>query len=211
MPANAPHYNPLFALLETVRDELSVAMELHIGTQIDTRVNERPVAHSGDLFVGVFGNAMVDGASPDPEMGIDQTFSINISVTQRTGFIPDDKMLQHAAMLPQKDCLEVSQRITRHMQIRRLKIPRRASERLLTSEWRGAFIEPLKLSSSAITIRAIGPAHFLAEPPVDQKTQIHCQDYGLLSVITYSGARYMENIIQDTLDVVDFKLVTPMP
>lgn len=201
MTTNAPDYSPLFSLLETVRDELSDALNLHLGTQIDTRIDERPKATAGDMFLSIFGNSMVDGASPDPEMGIDQTFSINIAVTQRTGYIPNDKMLRHAAMLPEKGCLAISQLVTRHMQIRRLKIPSVATSRLSESVWDGQFVEPLKLSSSAITIRGVEPRHFHAEPPKDQQSVIHCKDFGLLSVITYSGARYMESIIDETLAV----------
>ena len=201
--SDSPSFNPLFALLETVRDELSDALSLHIGSQIDTRVDERPVAHAGDLFVSVHGNSMVDGLSPDPEMGIDQTFSVNISVTQRTGWVPDDKMLKHAAMNAKKGCLTISQLVVRHMQIRRLKIPHRATERLDETEWMGNFVEPLKLSSSAISVQVVQPQHFHAEPPKqDKKSLIHCKDFGLLSVITYSGCRYMENIIQQTLAVM---------
>lgn len=190
--------NPLFSLLETIRDELADALNLHIGGQIDTRVDERPPALCGDLFVGVFGNSLNDGRSPDPEMGLDQTFSIKLSITQRTGWVPDDKMLKHAALDPTKGCLTVSQLVTRHMQIRRLKIPHRASERLLESQWLGRFVEPLKLSSSAIDVRAVQPKHFSAEPPQNKKSLIQCQDFGLLSVISYSGARYMENLILQT-------------
>lgn len=190
--------NPLFALLQTVRDELAAALNLHTGSQIDTRVDELTHAFCGDLFLGIFGNSMVDGRSPDPEMGLDQSFSINISVTQRTGYVPDDKMFQHGAMNEKKGCLTIAQRVARNMQIRRLQIPHRATQRLDGSEWLGRFVEPLKLSSSAISIRKAMPSHFHASPP-DAKGLVHCKDFGLFTVITYSGARYMESLIAETV------------
>lgn len=193
--------NPLLALLETVRDELSDAIGLHVGSQIDTRVDDRPVAHSGDVFLGIYPASMTD-VSADPEMGLDQSYSINISVTQRTGWIPDDKMLKHAAMDAQKGCLTISLLVTRHMQIRRLKIPNVATGRLENSEWLGQFVEPLKLSSTAISVRPVGPEHFHAEPARDKKSVMQSRDFGLLSVLTFSGARYMENIIDQTQAVM---------
>ena len=60
------------SLLETVRDELSDAIGLHVGSQIDTRVDDRPVAHSGDVFLGIYPASMTD-VSADPEMGFDQS------------------------------------------------------------------------------------------------------------------------------------------
>ena len=188
---------PLAALTETIVDQLAEALDIERHAQIDTRHDEKPHAHSGDFFIGIFPNSQVDGPSPDPEMGIDQLMSINIAVTQRTGYVPNDQMYREAALDVKRGCLAFAQRIVREMQIRRLRIPYLATQ-LVESPWAGQVVEPFKLSSSAISIQVKGPQHFHAEPPKDQKSVIHCQDFGLLAVLTYSGARYMENVISQT-------------
>ena len=192
---------PLQAIMESVVDELGPVLNLKRHASIDTRHDEKPNAHCGQIFVGVFPNSQVDGPAPDPEMGIDQVISLNIAVTQRTGFVPDDKMLREAAMHPKQGCLSFSQRIVREMQIRRLHLPYLASQKL-ESPWDGNFVNNLRLTSSAISIRAVDWVHFHAEPPKDKQSAVQCKDFGLLAVLTYSGIRYMENVISETQAVM---------
>ena len=193
---------PLQAIMETIVDELGAALSLKRHSQIDLRHDEKVNAVCGDVFVGVFSSSLVDGPSPDPQMGIDHAISVNVSVTQRTGFAPDDKMMREAAFHTDKGILAFTQRIIREMQIRRVRIPRVAQGKL-EPPYAGQFVEPLRLTSNSAAIRAVDYAHFHSQPPKDEKQRQQMrsnpQDFGLTTAITFGGMRYMENVIAQTV------------
>ena len=193
---------PLQAIMEAIVDELGPALSLKRHASIDLRHDEKVNAHCGDVFVGVFSSSLVDGPSPDPQMGIDHAISVNVSVTQRTGFAPDDKMMREAAFDAKRGILTFIQRIVYEMQIRRVRIPH-VAEGKLTAPFTGQFVEPLRLTSNSAAIRAVDYAHFHSQPPRDEKERERMrsnpQDFGLTTAITFGGMRYMKNVIPETL------------
>lgn len=182
---------PSQAILEAVRDVLR-AKPLR-NDYCDNHPTGQPPARCGQYYVSVFPLGYVHGGSADQHLGIDRKHSIGVGITQRTGFVPDDRMLREA-LYQLQGALTLAEECDRLIRAARYTMLDTATGNL-TGNWTGKFIEPLRLSSNSWQVRRKGPDWFSAAPPRTQPERAKCQDYGVYIETRYSGARYLESLL----------------
>lgn len=185
---------PIHALAHAVRDVLRQHVPLR-NEQCDNQPDGRPPPNSGQYYVSVFPTGFGHGGSPDQHLGTDRSLAISIGVTQRTGFVPDDRMFR-SALFETKGAMTLIQMCDRVIRQNRYTIQKEATRLLGPPYQDGKFVEPLRLVTNVATVRRVNEPHFRAKPMArNQFTQAQCKDYGVYVEFKYSGARYLESFL----------------
>jgi len=159
------------------------------------RADGQPPANSGQLFVSVFPGGLSPGPSPDQQLGMDEIHSIGIGITQRTGIIPDDHMFKDA-LYADKGAFTIVQKILRVMRTKagKYEVLQTVNETISNDGVLGKFTEPLDFVSDVLQFVVKEHDWFFSEP-ADDDHGLMCQHHGLYVEMTYSGARYFENLL----------------
>ncbi len=185
---------PMHALAQAIRDSLRTQESLR-NEYCETRLNGQPNPNSGQYFVSVFPMSFRPGRSNvEQHVGEDFTVSIGIGITQRTGYVPEDRMFRDGAFLREKGrgCLWLLEHVNQTIRKERWNINQAAELLLDVTDWPGKFVEPVYLRSNNAKVVTKGPAWFYAKEPKTEAEKVRCKDYGVYVELHYAGGRYME-------------------
>jgi len=183
---------PSQAILEAVRDLLRTNIPLR-NDFCDNQPSGKPPARSGQYYVSVFPLGVQYGGSADQHLGIDRKHGIGLGITQRTGVVPDDRLLREA-LFQAKGALTLAEECDRVIRANRYAMLDTASAAFTGTWTAGKLCEPLQLTGSSWKAVKKGPEWFSAAPPTKPERAM-CQDFGMYVEVRYTGARYLESLI----------------
>ena len=147
--------------------------------------------HHGELFVGLHPGSWTDGPSPDQQHGIEGVMSFNISVTQRIGKVPDERLF-HYAYSVDRGVAKIARQI--YIVLRRdrwqLQTLINAAFDALPSDWK--LVEPFRPLVDTAQATLVGPGHFgVNDENADQR-----RHYGLWLPMEFGEGRFMAHLIR---------------
>ena len=178
----------LYALLTAVRAQLNTDLvfpSTPTTKYLDIQLNGQPPANAGQEYISIHSTSWSFGNSRDQHMGLDELFGLAVTVTHRTGQIPDDKLLPGAFLGAQHGLAYSLEQRARQVLVsihkNRYTIQQVANA-LTNTE---GFIEPLLFADADPAPTPRGPDWFLSQ------SETH-YDYGLSLELRFRPARRMQ-------------------